>query len=117
MDSTGSKAAPDLNEAAKRVLIAYRQLSKIVKSVGVASALANIVSYNRILDTLNQCFSINPAFSDAVSHLHPLDETGGSAQLAAQVKADAAILLATSHAFIELYLSPEDKKKAIGFQA
>ncbi len=83
--------------------------------VGVASAIAHVDTYNRILDTLNQCFSIDKSFSDAVSHLKHLQKGAGGINLATQLDADGPILLATAHAFIELHLSAEDKKKAIGF--
>jgi hypothetical protein len=33
------------------------------------------------------------------------------------MESDGRVLLATAHSFIEMYLSPEDKKKAIGFHA
>ena len=106
--------ALDPNEAAKRVLIAYRQLNELVKEhIGFASAAANIESYNRILASLNECFSIDKAFASSVSHLRPLrDETNN---LPFQMESDGKILLSTAHSFIELYLSPEEKKKTIGF--
>jgi len=105
------------DEAAKRVLIGYRQLNEIVKEhIGLSSAKAHVASYNKILDTLNQCFSIDPAFKDAVSHLHPLEYIkGADLLLAHQMESDGRVLLATAHSFIEMYLSPEEKKKAIGF--
>ena len=102
----------------QRVLVAYRQLSEIRKGKGVSSARAHMISYNRILNTLNECFSIDRVFADAVSHLRALEHSeGGGFQLSCQLEADGAVLLATAHSFIELYLSPEDKKKAIGFHA
>jgi DNA-binding SARP family transcriptional activator len=109
--------ALDPNEAGKRALIAYRQLSEIVKSdIGVTSAKTYLESYNQILGTLVSCFTIDPAFTDAVKHLRKL---GGSLDhLSNQMESDGKVLLATARAFIELYLSPEDKKKAaIGFDA
>jgi hypothetical protein len=108
--------ALDLNEAAKRAFIAYRQLDAIVKEpVGVDSATSYAESYNRILETLNQCFAIDKSFSDAVSHLKPLEKAHGAVILSYQLDAYGAILLATAHDFIEMYLSPEEKKKAFGF--
>lgn len=108
--------AQDPNEAAKRALIAYRQLSAIVKEpVGVDSATAYAESYNRILESLKQCFSIDKSYSDAVNHLEPLEKAHGAVILSYQLDAYGAVLLATAHAFIELYLSPEEKKKALGF--
>jgi hypothetical protein len=106
----------DAHEAAKRALIAYRQLSEIAKEdVGVSSAKAHVESYNKILETMNRCFSIDRAFSDAVSHLRPLGLTVDGIRLAHQMESDGRILLATAHSFIELYLSAEDRKKAFGF--
>ncbi len=108
--------ALDLNGAAKRALIAYRQLGAIVKEpVGVHSATSCAESYNRILDTLNQCFAIDKPFSDAVSHLEPLEKAHGAVILSYQFDAYGAIPLGAAHDFIEMYLSPEEKKKAIGF--
>ncbi len=104
------------NEAAKRALIAYRQLNEMVKdNIGVASAKAHVTSYNKILDTLNQCFEVDPSFSDAVRHLSHLQP--GMHDLSFQMESDGRTLLATAHAFLELYLSADDRKKAIGFQA
>jgi hypothetical protein len=111
--------ALDSQDAAKRAFIAHQQLSEIAKEhIGVSSAKAHVESYNRILATLNQCFSIDPAFKDAVSHLQALRYTGGSGlELSDQLESDGRILLATAHSFIQLYLSPEEKKKTIGFQS
>jgi hypothetical protein len=104
--------ALDPNEAAKRVLIAYRQLSEILKEpIGLLSALAHLESYNRILNTLHECFSVDKAFQNSVSHLKPLASDVEYRNL----ESDGRVLLATAHTFIELYLSPEEKKKAIGF--
>jgi hypothetical protein len=108
----------DTSEAAKKVLIAYRQLEAMVRDgVGVASAKAQVESYDRILETLKQCFSLDKAFADSISHLNSLSTLArGDAMLAAhQMEADGGVLLATAHSFIELYLSPEDKKKVLGF--
>jgi hypothetical protein len=105
-------------QAAKKVLIAYRQLEAMLKDhIGVASVKAQAESYDRILETFRQCFSFDKAFSDSISHLRSL---GTSARVepmdaAFQIEADGKLLLATAHSFIELYLSPEEKKKAIGF--
>src|SRR5215468_9760735 len=97
----------DTNEAAKKALIAYRQLEPIVEDgVGVASAKAQAESYDRILETLKQCFSLDKAFSDSVGHLKPLAVTvrGDAMQGAHQIEGDGRVLLATAHSFIELYL-------------
>jgi hypothetical protein len=107
--------ALDPNEAARRALIAYRQLGAIVKEpVGVESASASAESYNQILETLNQCFAIDKSFSDAVIHLKPLEKAHGAVILSYQLDAYGAILLATAHDFIETYLPPEEKKQAFG---
>jgi hypothetical protein len=105
-------------EAAKKVLIAYRQLEAILKDgVGVASGKAQAESYDRILETLNQCFSFDKEFSDSISHLKPVGPTARADAMRAayQIESDGTVLLATAHSFIELYLAPDDKKKAIGF--
>lgn len=104
----------DPHEAAKRVLIAYRQLNEIIKEehIGLVSAVTHVESYNRILDILNECFSIDKAFVASVSHLHHLQD--GTKQLSYQMESDGRILRATAHSFIEMYLSPEDKKKLLG---
>jgi hypothetical protein len=109
--------AMDPNEAAKRALIAYRQLSEIVKDpIGYGSAKAHLQSYNRILDSLNECFSsIDKSFADSVKHLHTLSDFGGT--LPDQMESDGKILLATARGFIEFYLSAEEKKKAFGFHS
>jgi hypothetical protein len=102
----------EANEAAKRVFIAYRQLEEILKSgIGFQSFHSQMPSYNRILTTLKQCFAIDPLFQEAVEHLET--DPGNLYKMTA----DAKVLLATAHSFIELYLSPEDKKKSIGFGA
>ena len=103
------------NDAAKRVLIGYRQLSEILKTqLGIMSAQTRLESYNRILSSLQECFALDPAFADAVHHLHPLRE---SEDLRWRMESEGQVLLATAHSFIELYLSPEDKKKTIGFHS
>jgi len=102
------------NEAAKRVLINYRQLGAMLKDpIGVLTAKTSVDSYNRILDSLRECFVIDGAFSDAVSHLQRLHTH--MEHLSYQMESDGKVLLATAHSFIELYLSPADKQKAIGF--
>jgi len=103
------------NDAAKRVLIGYRQLNEILKeNIGISRAQARLESYNQILGTLQKCFALDPAFADAVHHLHPLRE---SEDLRWRMESEGQVLLATAHSFIELYLSPEDKKKTIGFHS
>lgn len=102
----------DANAAAKRVLIAYTQLNEIVKErLTLLSAPAYAKSYDRILHSLKECFSIDPDFEAAIRHLAP----AGEEPLPSQLESDAKILRATAHSFIELYLSPEEKKKTIGF--
>ncbi len=67
--------ALDPNELAKKALIAYRQLQEIVKAdIGMESARAHRDSYNRILETLNKCFAIDPAFAEAIRHIHPFEQ-------------------------------------------
>lgn len=106
---------PDPNETAKRVLIAYQQLSEITKEhLHYGNAPAYLGSYNRILDTLKECFSIDSGFTHAIEHLVHL-RNGDNDKLPNQMECDAKILRATAHSFIELYLSPEEKKKTIGF--
>src|ERR1700675_3508646 len=103
------------NEAGKRALIAYRQLEAILKEgVGVRDSQIIADTYDKVLETLKHCFSIDPAFEEAVKHLRRPDRAD-SMSLAYKLESDGKILLATAHAFIELYLSTEDKKKAIGF--
>jgi hypothetical protein len=108
--------ALDPQEAAKHVFIAYRQLDAIVKNdIGFVTAKTQLQTYNHILETLKQCFAIDKAFADAVKHFQPC--RAGDENLAFQMESDGRTLLATAHSFIELYLSPEDKGKAIGFHA
>jgi hypothetical protein len=107
--------AIDPNEAARRALIAYRQLNEIVKEeIGLASAKAHLTSYNRILETLNECFAFDKAFVDSINHLKPLGSQKPM-ETSYQMESDGKVLLATAHSFIEMYLSPEEKKKVIGF--
>jgi hypothetical protein len=104
----------DPNEAAKRALIAYRQLSEIAKeTLHFASGDAYVETYNRVLENLKQCFTLDKAFLESIGHLKPLAR--GANDLPYQMSCDSKILLATTHSFIEMYLSPEEKKKAIGF--
>lgn len=111
------------HEVARKVLIAYRQLEEIVKGpIGIKSAQAHVTSYDRILETLKECFVVDSIFVDAIKHLRPLDKSSRSMlgitsafDLPFQMESDGKVLLATAHSFIELYLSPEDKKNAIGF--
>jgi hypothetical protein len=86
--------AVDQNEAAKRALIAYRQLNEIVKEpIGYSDARAHLQSYNRILATLNDCFSaIDKSFADSVKHLQTLGDVGGT--LPDMMESDGKILLA-----------------------
>jgi len=106
--------ALDPSELAKKALIAYRQLSEIVKDhIGVTSAIVHSESYNQILDTLNHCFAIDKTFEDSVKHLHHLQE--GTPHLSYKMESDGKVLLATAHSFIEMYMSPEEKKKTFGF--
>jgi hypothetical protein len=106
----------DQQETAKQVFVAYRQLETLLKErLGYVTAPARLQTYNRILETLKQCFSTDKTFSDAVKHLGSLRVNLDD--LPRKMEADGGILLATAHSFIELYLSPEDKKKAIGFHA
>jgi hypothetical protein len=105
------------SEAAKRALISYRQLEAILKDgVGVRDSQAVVDTYDKVLETLKHCFSIDPAFEEAVKHVRKPDRAD-SMSLAYRLESDGKILLATAHAFIELYLSTEDKQKAIGFSA
>src|SRR5215472_5061198 len=97
--------APQPEDIARQVLIAYRQLESIVKSdIGAVTARTQLQSYNRILETLKQCFSIDKVFSDSVNHLQPLGPSLDD--LPWQMESDGRVLLATAHSFIELYLSP-----------
>ena len=108
--------ALDPNDAAKRVLICYRQLNELLKDIAGTKARARLESYNHILETLKECSALDLAFADAVRHLQPIQPEGlaaGEAHL--KLGADGAVLLATAHSFIELYLSPEEKKKTMGF--
>lgn len=104
----------DPNEAAKRVLINYRQLDAMVKDhIGILTANTNLESYNRILRSLMDCFVVDESFRESIKHLRPLSDSTDN--LSYQMESDGKVLLATAHSFIEMYLSPEDKKKAIGF--
>jgi|SRR6266478_3316442 len=108
--------ALDPQEAAKHVFIAYRQLEAIVKDdIGFVTAKTQLQTYNHILETLKQCFTVDKAFSDAVKHFQSC--RASDENLPFQMESDGRTLLATAHSFIELYLSPEDKRKAIGFHA
>ena len=77
------------------------------------AAPLQVESYNRILATLKECFSVDPSFREAVDHLQKLTEN--SNDFIHRMECDGKVLLATAHSFIELYLSPEEKKKTIGF--
>jgi hypothetical protein len=105
------------NDVAKRVLIDYRQLSAIVKEdIGILTAATSCDSYNRILASLKRCFEIDESFGEAIAHFRSLNKDSTD-NLSYQMVSDGRVLLATAHSFIEMYLSPEDKKKAIGFSA
>ena len=109
--------ALDSNDAAKRVLICYRQLTELLKDlkdITMVEAEARLKSYNHILETLKECFALDSTFTDSVKHLQPIS-SGGAPNL--KLGADGVVLLATAHSFIELYLSPEYKSKAIGFHS
>jgi hypothetical protein len=103
------------NEAAKRAFVAYRQLDAVLEGrPGYSSIYAAADTYDRVLKTLQECFSIDSSFADAVKHIKQPDRADKS-HLIPQLRTDGEVLRATAHAFIELYLSPEEKKKAIGF--
>src|ERR1700691_2000790 len=104
----------DPTEVAKRVLIDYRQLEAMLKDhIGIMTAKVNLGNYNRILKSLMDCFVIDESFRESIKHLRSLNND--TDDLSFQMESDGKILLATAHSFIEMYLSPEDKKKAIGF--
>jgi hypothetical protein len=76
------------SDAAKRVLIAYRQLEAILQPgvVGASSVTAAADSYDKILETLKQCFSVDPLFEDAVKHLHSPSRGAGKLPLVHQLE-------------------------------
>jgi len=97
------------NEAAKHVLIAHRQLGRLVQDeLRVGRARAHLAHYNGVVDTLHACFSIDPSFSNAIKHIEPLREE--MPDIASQMESDGRILSETAHRFIELYLSTEGKE-------
>ena len=102
-------------QAAKTVFICYRQLEELLSSLSVGAVVYQRETYNRILDSLNGCFKVDPDFLASIDHLRPVTMAGP--QAIQQMRADGVILKAAAHAFIELYLSSEDKKKAIGFNS
>jgi len=103
-------------EAAKQASIAYRQLGRIMQDeISAGRARVHLARYNGILDTLHACFSIDPTLSGTINHLEPLRES--TPDLGSQMESDGRVLLDAARHFIELYLSPEDKQKSIGFGA
>jgi hypothetical protein len=105
--------APSEADMAKQAFIAYKQLEAFLRGpINFSTLGALIPSYNNILDRLLECFAIDSVFSQSVAHLRPY---GNGQDNPFQMKSDGDILLATAHSFIELYLSPEEKKKTVGF--
>lgn len=115
-------------EAAVNVFVCYRQLEELLKYLAPtsygkpASEVSRVVrtsvpTHNAILKSLKECLAVNDAFAERITHLQPLDPEANNWDLLERLKSDGAVLRGTAHAFIELYLSPEEKKKAIGFQS
>jgi len=111
-------------EAAKNVFIGYRQLEELVKYVSQSKdeyttvqrvVETSVPTYNAILTTLKECLALDPAFAARIAHLQVLDANTNPWLLFEALKGNGVVLRGTAHAFIELYLSPEEKKKAIGF--
>jgi len=113
-------------EVPRVALISYRQLEELLKVVeGLATNQVGmawtgetvLASYHRILNQLKECFESDDKFKKAIEHLRPLDEKAPGHELHHRIKADAHVLLGTLRAFIEWYLTPEEKKKIIGFSS
>jgi hypothetical protein len=110
--------------AAKTVFICFRQLEELLKTVApyqkerygdqVHTAKACAPTYNSILSNLKECFGVEPAFARLIEHLRPIQD--GDFGVIEKISSEGAVLRGTAHALIEMYLSPEEKKKAIGFQ-
>ena len=118
----------NLSEAGRAAFVCYRQLDELVRVVDgygakfaeVFATAVSIDSYNRILARVKECVSADPVFAKAIEHLQevPKDfKSLGGDRIWGMLKADASVLRATLHTFIELYLTAEEKKKVIGFQA
>jgi hypothetical protein len=106
-------------EAAKTVFITYRQLEQLLSVLdkhGVQiqegySSPNNMATYNAVLGALREAFAMDPIFLKRVEHLHEMNEEGEAFY---KMKADGPVLLGTARAFIDMYMSGEEKKK-IGF--
>jgi hypothetical protein len=99
------------SEAARKVLIAYRQLSEIVKdSIVLVSAKSHCERYDQILVTLGECFTFDDDLTQSVSLLRPLHPS--TINLVYHMESDGRKLLAMARSFIESYLPPEDKRDA-----
>jgi hypothetical protein len=108
--------AMHIGQMAKKVLSLHDALQDVLGSdAGKESAEARVEKYNVVLDLLKECFAKSDfAFEEAIEHLKPLDRIADSGKDSRRLKTDGRFLLTTARRFIELYLSPEDKK-AVGF--
>ncbi len=114
------------NEAeglARLAFIRYRQLMELLGLFKGGTAPlhdmgSNITqSYNAILRDTKKVFAVDSNFNSAISHLkeYPaaLSERA-PIQQAVKIQADARILMGTLRAFIEMYMSGDQRRK-IGF--
>lgn len=112
-------------EAAKIVFICFRQLEELLRQLAsdgrdyasvCHTVSASVPTYNAILSSLKECFAIDREFAQRIDHLQPLSSEN-EWETIRKMSVEGAVLRGSAHAFIELYLSPEERKKAIGFHA
>ena len=114
------------NEAAKVAFICYRQLEELIRATENlgkekhGSQWADKVlapTYNNILKTLKEAFSVDQHFTESIRQFEPLDKADNVYEIYLVIRANSQILLGSVRAFIELYMDPDEKKKTIGFSS
>jgi len=112
----------DPTEAGKTAFICYRQLEELLAVLGQSSVPgmgysldACARAYNQVLSGLAECFSLDSAFARRIGSLQPVSETEVTTETWQTLRTDGPFLRGTARAFVELYLSADDKKKAVGF--
>lgn len=105
-------------DMAKKAYICRRQLDELRKTLQnterFSAPWSLIDSYNKLLTEVKEILSIDPAFSSLIGYLKEDNGQGISVQISHRILLHVNILIGALGSFIQLYLSPEDKKK-IGF--
>jgi len=106
-----------IGAVAKQVLFGYRDVQKLLEeNVDRKSAAALVNRYNQDLEFIREWFDKgDQSFLEPIVHLETLSvKTNGwweTWSLSRRIKSDGRLLLATTHAFLEMHLQPEDKKE------